>query len=114
MGGFLSRFELPTIAGLSREETNFMRTFLLILRVAPPAVRVQFDSEFAPGVLQKTLNQQKLKVLQPLKKQRIINQAQWDVLFPNSGRYHLVFFIRKCSGPRVSEKHTAVDYRYNF
>lgn len=44
---------------VSQEETNYIRISHLLLRVAPPAIRVKFDSEFDPTLLQKTLNGEK-------------------------------------------------------
>ncbi|XP_071135690.1 ankyrin-1-like [Mytilus edulis] len=73
------------ISVLSSEEINYLRLSNLILRVAPTAVKTKFDYEFHPTVLQRVLNQNKMKVIEPLYKQRIINKTQWDLLFPVSG-----------------------------
>lgn len=70
---------------LTQEEINFLRTANLILRVAPPAVRLKFDKEFDPVALQHTLNQARCKYLEPLKKKKVINLNQWDLMFPVSG-----------------------------
>ncbi|CAC5389372.1 unnamed protein product [Mytilus coruscus] len=70
---------------ISPEEENYLRTAHLLIRVAPSAVRVRFDTEFSPGGLKIVLNQAKSSKLEPLKKRRVINQAQWDLLFPKSG-----------------------------
>ncbi|XP_063396410.1 uncharacterized protein LOC134681002 [Mytilus trossulus] len=74
-----------TQKAITEEEANFLRIINLMLRVAPQAVRVQFDHEFLPGGLQKVLNQNKFEVLNPLKAKRVINQKQWDLLFPRTG-----------------------------
>lgn len=70
---------------VSQEEANYIRISLLLLRVAPSAVRVKFDKEFDPVLLQKTLDRERTTILEPLKRKRIINQAQWDKLFPPGG-----------------------------
>ncbi|CAG2234201.1 unnamed protein product [Mytilus edulis] len=74
-----------TECSLTLEELNFLRTANLILRVAPHAVRIKFDKEFAPSRLQLELNKARYKVLEPLKKKKVINQAQWNSIFPASG-----------------------------
>lgn len=75
------------ISVLTSEEINYLRIANLILRVAPTAVRVKFDKELNPAVLQKTLNQNRWNKLDLLKKKRIINNAQWDLIFPKSGKW---------------------------
>lgn len=70
---------------VSQEETNYIRISHLLLRAAPPAIRVKFDSEFDPTLLQKTLNGEKNGILGTLNRKKIINQAQWDKLFPQGG-----------------------------
>lgn len=51
-----------------KEETNYLRIANLLLRIAPPAVRVKFDSEFDPVMMQKTLNQSRSQKLVTKKK----------------------------------------------
>lgn len=70
---------------LTQEEINFLRTANLILRVAPPAVRLTFNKEFDPVALQNTLNKARCKDLEPLKKRKVINLSQWNLMFPVSG-----------------------------
>lgn len=53
---------------VTKEETNYLRIANLLLRIAPPAVRVKFDSEFDPVMLQKTLNQSRSQKLVTKKK----------------------------------------------
>lgn len=65
---------------LSEEETNHLRISCLLLKIAPRAVRVLFDRIFPPSGLQTVLNMEKLS-LEKLKKKRIINQAQWNLLY---------------------------------
>ncbi|XP_071145816.1 uncharacterized protein [Mytilus edulis] len=69
---------------ISEEETYYLRIANLLLKVAPTAVRVKFDKEFCPSGLQTFLNQKRAKI-QGLTQKRIINQKQWNLLFPNSG-----------------------------
>ncbi|CAC5401627.1 unnamed protein product [Mytilus coruscus] len=70
----------------SEEEMSFLRIISLLYKVAPSAVRVKFDKEFHPtNGLETALRQNKFKVLEPLKRRRVINQTQWDLLFPSSG-----------------------------
>lgn len=71
---------------LSPEEENYLRIAHLLIRVAPSAVRVRFDKEFYPGGLKTVLNQSRSSTLETLKKRRVFNQAQWDLLFPKSGK----------------------------
>ncbi|CAG2226977.1 unnamed protein product [Mytilus edulis] len=68
---------------ISAEETYYLRIANLLLKVAPTAVRVKFDKEFCPSGLHTVLNQNKAKI-QGLKQKRILNQKQWNLLFPSS------------------------------
>jgi hypothetical protein len=43
-------------SGITEEENNYIRTFYLLLRVAPPVVRKKFDREFYPGGLKTELS----------------------------------------------------------
>ncbi|CAC5401622.1 unnamed protein product [Mytilus coruscus] len=67
----------------SKEEMNYLRIISLLYKVAPSAVRIKFDKEFHPtNGLETALKQDKFRVLDPLKRKRIINQKQWDLMFP--------------------------------
>ncbi|XP_063400364.1 E3 ubiquitin-protein ligase DZIP3-like [Mytilus trossulus] len=68
---------------LSLEEENYVRMSLLLTGISPRAVRVLFDSEFAPKCLYSSLKKESSK-LRELKRQHIISQTQWDRLFPPS------------------------------
>lgn len=70
---------------LMQEEINFLRAANLVLRVAPPAVRLKFDKEYDPVALQHTLNKARCKDLEPLKKRKVTNLSQWNLMFPVSG-----------------------------
>lgn len=83
--------DLPTAinkqaADISHQAQNFLRIANLLFRVAITAVRGKFDTEFHPSRLGFVLKTNKLKPLEPLKRKKIINQAQWDLLFPKSGK----------------------------
>ncbi|XP_076085566.1 uncharacterized protein LOC143056362 [Mytilus galloprovincialis] len=71
---------------LSQEEENYVRMALLLTGISPRAVRVLFDKEFPPASLSFTVNDKNAKKkLNDLRGRRVINQAQWDLLFPCSG-----------------------------
>lgn len=72
-------------AALQKEESNYLRFYYLMMKVAPQAVRIKFNTEFAPSILQKTLYQNKVK-LNKLKMEKVINAAQWEHLFPRTGK----------------------------
>lgn len=68
-------------AYLSTDEENYVRMSLLITGVSPRGVRALFDSEFAPICLGASINKEYTK-LKELKSKHIINQSQWNLLFP--------------------------------
>ncbi|XP_076078825.1 E3 ubiquitin-protein ligase DZIP3-like [Mytilus galloprovincialis] len=71
---------------LSQEEENYVRMSLLLTGISPCAVRVLFDKEFPPASLSLTVNDKKVKQkLNDLSRKRVIDKAQWDLLFPTSG-----------------------------
>lgn len=78
--------EHQNISTLTSEEVNYLRLANLVLRVASRAVRVRFDQEFDPAILQKTLNRNRLE-LEKLIEKKFINKSQWDLLFPVSGKW---------------------------
>lgn len=65
------------------EEINNLRLSALLLKTGPRAVRALFDRFFPPGGLQTVLNMEKIS-LEKLKKKRVINQAQWNLLYGTS------------------------------
>lgn len=75
------------VAVIAPEEENYLRIAHLLVRVAPSAVRVKFNYEFHPDGLKKILNQNRSTALYSLKRQKVINQTQWDLLFPMSGKH---------------------------
>ncbi|CAG2226199.1 unnamed protein product [Mytilus edulis] len=66
---------------LSQEEENYVRMSLLMTGISPRAARALFDREFAPACLDSSLKREYNK-LRDLQKRRIINQQQWNLLFP--------------------------------
>ncbi|XP_071178354.1 uncharacterized protein [Mytilus edulis] len=72
------------MAALLEEEENYVRLALLLKGVSPRAVRTYFDREFPPTHLPSTLNTN-YNTLQDLKLKRVLNQAQWNLLFPRNG-----------------------------
>ena len=73
------------MAALDPDKENYVRMALLVTGVSPRAVRVYFDKEFSPVNLSTTLRKESNKLLE-LKSKRVINQAQWNVLFPHNGK----------------------------
>lgn len=71
-------------SGTHQEATNLDLLCLLVQR-ATEAVRVKFDEEFSPDLLQKELDKQKQKLI-TLMKQKNITKTQWPHLFPNQGK----------------------------
>ncbi|CAG2187779.1 ANK [Mytilus edulis] len=68
------------------EEERYLRIAHLLVRVAPSAVREKFNREFHPSRLKTELNKHRYGTLSDLKAKHIINQNQWNLLFPNSGK----------------------------
>ncbi|CAC5388469.1 unnamed protein product [Mytilus coruscus] len=66
---------------LSQEEENYVRMSLLLTGISPRAARALFDHEFAPLCLDSSLKKEYNK-LRDLKQNRVINQSQWNLLFP--------------------------------
>ncbi|CAC5417483.1 unnamed protein product [Mytilus coruscus] len=64
-----------------KKEENYVRLVLLLKEVAPGSVRTLFDRECPPTHLSSTLNTN-YNTLVDLKLKRIVNQAQWNLLFP--------------------------------
>lgn len=68
----------------TKEEENYIKLDQLI-GISQRAARVFFDKEFASVCLGKSIKKEKKK-LTDLKQKRIINQKQWNLLFPQEGR----------------------------
>ena len=72
-------------AATSRYESNYIKIAMVVLRVSSRAVRVQFDKEFHPDCLQRTLRSEWGR-LSELKTKKRITKPQWNLLFPRTGR----------------------------
>ncbi|XP_071131090.1 uncharacterized protein [Mytilus edulis] len=72
------------IPHVSEEEENYLRMHLLMTGISSRAVRVLFDKEFSPVCLGATIKKETGKLID-LKNKRIINGAQWELLFPRVG-----------------------------
>lgn len=70
---------------LNVEEENYVRMSLLLFGTSPSAVRSLFDREFDSQCLTSSFRNAYNK-LNDLRKKRIINLTQWNLLFPRYGR----------------------------
>jgi hypothetical protein len=77
---------------ISRYESNYIKIAMVVLRVSPRAVRVQFDKEFHPNCLQRTLKNEWCR-LSDLQTKKRITQPQWNLLFPGTGRLLYLFCL---------------------
>ncbi|XP_071144717.1 uncharacterized protein [Mytilus edulis] len=75
---------ISSVQHVSEEEENYLRMHLLLTGISPRAVRVLFDKEFHPSLLNETIKKEYSK-LYDLKIKRVINAAQWTLLFPRGG-----------------------------
>ncbi|XP_062605990.1 uncharacterized protein LOC134267802 isoform X1 [Saccostrea cucullata] len=69
-----------TTSIVSPEETNFLRFVNLVLKRAPKAVRVYFDTIHPPCNLAADLASER-PTLTSLRARKVINQVQWNTLF---------------------------------
>lgn len=87
----------------SLEEENFARMSLLLTGVSPRAARILFDSAFAPVCLGATIKKE-YNTLFDLKKKHLLNQSQWNLLFPRfPGKYR---YVLKISCSTIPSKYT--------
>ncbi|XP_076081216.1 uncharacterized protein LOC143052139 [Mytilus galloprovincialis] len=99
---------------LTEEETNFLRLTILVIKLSPKAVRVLFDNKFPPTDLTNILKR-KLSKLKSLNDKKIINLAQWDLLYPankGSGTFDLTLLIcllRNIATPAIRKPGTGFD-----
>lgn len=73
------------MAQMTEEVENYVKMCFLLVGISQRAARVYFDSEFDPSCLKKSLKDEFDKLFN-LKKDRTINQSQWNLLFPLKGR----------------------------
>lgn len=78
----------------NEEKANYARINRLLQKAATSAVRHEFDQQFHPSVLKSTLNKSRIR-LEQLRKQRVINQYQWTLLFPRNGKI-CIYLRRQC------------------
>lgn len=76
-----SRTKPITMPTIENKEERFTRMSLLLYGIAPRAAQAFFDTEIAPSCLY-TYIKQNFNKLKDLKSKKIINKAQWDLLFP--------------------------------
>lgn len=74
------------VSHVSEEEENYLRMHLLVAGTSPKAVRILFNKEFHPSRLNSSIKKE-YGTLSDLKKKRVINAAQWNLLFPPGGKY---------------------------
>jgi hypothetical protein len=79
-------------ATTSRHESNYIKIAMVVLRVSSRAVRVQFDKEFHPVCLEKTLKSERGPLLD-LQMKKYISQTQLNLLFPRKGRLLYLFCL---------------------
>jgi hypothetical protein len=79
-------------ATTSRYESNYIKIAMVVLRVSSRAVRVQFDKEFQPNCLQRTLKSECGRLFEHRMKKRI-TKPQWNLLFPRTGRLLYLFCL---------------------
>ncbi|CAC5403935.1 unnamed protein product [Mytilus coruscus] len=72
------------MAPLSEEEENYLWLALLLKGMTARAVRTYFDRNFPPTYLPSTLNTY-YDILDDLKFKTVLNQTQWNLLFPKTG-----------------------------
>ncbi|CAG2235291.1 unnamed protein product [Mytilus edulis] len=102
------------VMSLTEEETNFLRLTILVIKLSPKAVRVLFDNKFPPTDLTNIL-QRKFSKLKILNVKKIINLAQWDLLYPankGSGTFDLTLLIcllRNIATPAIRKPGTGFD-----
>ncbi|VDI35475.1 Hypothetical predicted protein, partial [Mytilus galloprovincialis] len=70
---------------VSEEEENYLRMHLLVTGISPRAVRILFDKEFHPSQLDASIKNG-YGTLSDMKKKRVINTAQWNLLFPRGDK----------------------------
>lgn len=76
------------MAPLSQEKENYIRFTLLLKGLSQKAVRTYFDREFPPTSLPLTLRK-KYTTIYRLKCEGVLNQSQWNRLFPKNGMCYL-------------------------
>ena len=74
----------PALAPSTKETTNYARLCRLLVDGGTKALRHTFDNVHPPENLYGVLNSPaELSILQDLKKKKVINDSQWDKLYPS-------------------------------
>lgn len=71
---------------ISQEEESFVRLCLLMSGISTRAVQALFNIEFNPSELKASIKKATIKLIK-LRKDKIINLSQWNLLFPRNGRF---------------------------
>jgi hypothetical protein len=74
---------------------------MVLLRVSPRAVRVEFDKNFDHKDLQTKLNSNQVLLLDLKTKKKRITQPQWNLLFPTKGRLLYLFCLKGIQTVRI-------------
>lgn len=77
------------MTSISKEDENYVRMGLLLSGISPRAARALFDREFHPSNIDASLKKEYEK-LRKLKNTKVINQLQWNMLFPRQPGKYLV------------------------
>lgn len=73
----------------SQKDTHFLRLAVLLMKIAPHAVRKEFDLEFDPTTFRQFLMRSRMKI-QTLYKTRVLTRAHYDMLYPNGVGIYLL------------------------
>ncbi|VDI83010.1 Hypothetical predicted protein, partial [Mytilus galloprovincialis] len=93
------------IANITTEQINYLRLIYLLETVAQPAVKKIFDKEFHPSRLRKTLDENKSRTLETLRKKRHLNKEEYDMLFPiKVVDYSVKIKLRKYDFRKINEE----------
>lgn len=90
---------------------------MLLTGVSPRAVRVFFDKSISKASLASTINDKTTKTtLLDLKLKRIINQTQWNLLFPTNGKQFLCieYIVFLINWPSNSNVYINGLYQYQY
>lgn len=70
---------------ISDQEKHYIIVQLILTGISPIVVREIFDREFHPVCLKSSLSKDRKKI-QQLKKERVMNQSQMNLLYPKGGK----------------------------
>lgn len=81
---------------ISEEEENYLQLIRLLNNVALKAVREKFNQYFPTQTLLATILK---KEESRLRNMRVLNSAQFNLLFPSSGKLHNYNYTTKMGNP---------------